>query len=78
MHSCSMPHVLSLKHTASVSEGRPLAPRCPRCGRVLGKLEQLHPSHDPATARDIVAENPELLFRMEYYMNVGGYTSVRR
>lgn len=38
--------------------------------RVLGQLVRLHPSRSRDVVAGIVAENPELLYRMEYYTHV--------
>jgi len=40
-----------------------------RVPRVFEKLISLHPSGDVGVVREIIAENPELLFRMDYYMD---------
>ncbi len=35
--------------------------------RVFAHLVQLHPSKDPRVIGAVVAEHPELLYRMDYY-----------
>lgn len=40
-----------------------------RVARVHKKLFQLHPSKDVSVIREIIVENPELLYRMDYYMD---------
>jgi len=39
-----------------------------RTRRVITKLASLHPSKEEEVVRDIVVENPELIYRMDYYM----------
>lgn len=38
-----------------------------RIDRVIGQLLRIHPSKDRDVVADIIAEYPELLYRMEYY-----------
>ncbi|GAX84467.1 hypothetical protein CEUSTIGMA_g11887.t1 [Chlamydomonas eustigma] len=38
-----------------------------RVSRVLDHIYRLHPSKDMSVVREIVFDNPELLFRMDYY-----------
>ena len=39
----------------------------PRLKRVQEHLTELHPSRDIAVVREMIFDNPELLYRMDYY-----------
>jgi hypothetical protein len=41
-----------------------------RVVRVFDHLQALHPSGDVSVVREIIMDNPELLFRMDYYGHV--------
>ncbi|KAF6264993.1 hypothetical protein COO60DRAFT_1634046 [Scenedesmus sp. NREL 46B-D3] len=40
-----------------------------RLERIVSKLVALHPSHSHTVVAGIIEENPELLFRMDYYLS---------
>ncbi|GFR48235.1 hypothetical protein Agub_g10097 [Astrephomene gubernaculifera] len=62
------------KQVADLAQRQPRLLYCPdlpeRAERVLALLTRLHPSRQRRVVAPVVGENPDLLFRMDYYQHV--------